>query len=201
MRRPPEDGSARDAAVLMLFGSGTRPVTEAGRRRRDTMPADGSDADVLLLQRASGLRHHAGQVAFPGGGIDAGDDGPVAAALREAEEETGVEPAGVDVLGTLTPLFIPPSKYLVTPVLGWWREEKAVHVVDAGESASVVRVAAADLVAAANRGVYRRAEYSSPAFDVDGLVIWGFTALLLDFAFSKLGWDAGWDRHREIRTL
>src|SRR5699024_3569259 len=145
-RRPPDDVAAREAAVLMLFGSSTRPVTESGRRQRETMPEAGSDADVLLLQRASGLRHHAGQVAFPGGSIDADDDGPVSAALREAEEETGVEPGGVDVLGTLTPLFIPPSKYLVTPVLAWWREEKAVHVVDSGESASVVRIAAADLV-------------------------------------------------------
>lgn len=199
MRRPPEGAPVRTAAVLMLFGRGTAPVTEGGRRAGALMPGRWADADILLLQRADGLRHHAGQVAFPGGSVDPADDGPIDAALREAEEETGAEPAGVEVLGTLTPLYIPPSRFLVTPVLGWWREPSAVHVVDAGESADVRRVAVSDLIAADNRGIYRVGSgFTSPAFDVGPLKIWGFTATLLDFAFDRLGWANGWNRERVV---
>lgn len=199
MRAVPPGAKARDAAVLVLFGRGTAPLSEAGRRAAAAMEREWEDADVLLLQRAGGLRHHAGQVAFPGGGVDSSDAGPIEAALREAEEETGVEPAGVDVLGTLTPLYIPPSRFLVTPVLGWWREPGAVHVVDSGESESVHRVAAADLIAAENRGIYASPTgFTSPVFTVGTLTIWGFTATLLDFALDKLGWATEWDRARRI---
>lgn len=199
MRSPPANARTRDAAVLMLFGRGTAPITDGGRRAAAAMPERWAGADVLLLQRADGLRHHAGQVAFPGGSLDPVDAGPIDAALREAEEETGAEPAGVDVLGTLMPLYIPPSRFLVTPVLGWWRQPSAVHVVDAGESAAVCRVAVADLVAADNRGIYSSPlGFTSPAFDVGPLKIWGFTATLLDFAFDRLGWAGTWNRGRAI---
>ena len=91
---PPASGG-RKSAVLVLFGDGL----------------DG--ADLLFIQRSAGLRLHPGQAAFPGGVIDAGDDGPVAAALREAAEEVGVDPAGVDVAGTMPELYIPPTGFLV----------------------------------------------------------------------------------------
>ncbi|MCW2587089.1 MAG: hypothetical protein JWN55_2605, partial [Frankiales bacterium] len=79
---PPAEGG-RDSAVLVLFGEGP----------------DGPD--LLLIERAATLRSHAGQPAFPGGAQDPEDDGPVAAALREAQEEVGLDPASVDVLGQL----------------------------------------------------------------------------------------------------
>ena len=67
------------------------------------------------------MRSHPGQVSFPGGSIDPGET-PREAALREAEEETGLDPAGVEVFGELPELWLPPSNFAVTPVLGWWRE-------------------------------------------------------------------------------
>ena len=79
------------------------------------------------------MRSHPGQVSFPGGSIDADDASPAAAALREAEEETGLDPAGVEVLATLPELWLPPSNFAVTPVLGWWREPGPVSVVDPAE--------------------------------------------------------------------
>ncbi|MFZ8299899.1 NUDIX hydrolase, partial [Staphylococcus aureus] len=85
-------------AVLILFGT-LDAVPSA-----HVAPAVPSDLDVLLLARADTLRAHPGQVAFPGGRVDPGDDGPVAAALREAREETGLDPAGVGVIGTLPPV-------------------------------------------------------------------------------------------------
>ena len=77
------------------------------------------DADLLLTVRASTLRHHAGQAAFPGGAADPGDDGPVATALREAHEETGIDPGRLHPLATLERMFIPPSGFHVVPVLAY----------------------------------------------------------------------------------
>lgn len=101
--QPPASGG-RASAVLVLFGG------------------EPDDPDLLFIQRSADLRLHAGQPAFPGGAIDAVDGGPVAAALREAAEEVGVDPDGVDVVGTLPELFIPRTGFRVVPVLAWWRQ-------------------------------------------------------------------------------
>ena len=145
----PMPTAPRTSAVLMLFGvldgqaSDHAPDSQAVSR----------DLDVLLLERASTLRSHPGQVAFPGGRLDPDDDGPVAAALREAVEETGLDPSGVEVLGTLETLPLAFSQNLVIPVVAWWRHPSAVRVVDVAESAAVFRAPVADLLDPANRGV------------------------------------------------
>src|SRR5258708_5251906 len=90
-------------------------------------------ADVLLIERGADLRKHAGQAAFPGGAIDEADGGPVRAALREAAEETGVDPDGVLVVGVLPELYIPRSDFRVTPVLGWWHTPVAASPGAPGE--------------------------------------------------------------------
>lgn len=193
---------ARPAAVLILFG-----VLDTEPSDHDAQDAAVSrDLDVLLLARATTLRSHPGQVAFPGGRVDPGDDGPVAAALREAQEETGLDPAGVEVLGTLENIPLVYSQHLVTPVLGWWRHPSPVHVVDEAESSDVFRAPVADLLDPANRGetVIRRdgQEWRGPGFLVptaDGEhLVWGFTGMVLDGLFDRLGWTEPWDREREI---
>ena len=78
---------------------------------------DAAQPRVLLTVRHAGLRAHAGQVAFPGGRLDPGDDGPIAAALREAWEEVGLPAALVDVVGSARP-YVTGSGYLITPVVG-----------------------------------------------------------------------------------
>ena len=171
--------TARRSAVLVLFGEG-----EGG-------------PDLLLIQRSAHLRSHAGQPAFPGGGIDATDAGPVAAALREAEEETGLDPAGVEVLTALPELWVPPSGNAVTPVLAWWREPSSVHAADAGEVASVARVPLADLTAPANRLVVRHPSGTTgPAFEVADMLVWGFTAGVLARLLTLGGWEQPWDTDR-----
>ncbi|MCR2783936.1 MULTISPECIES: CoA pyrophosphatase [unclassified Microbacterium] len=198
----PAPADARAAAVLILFG-----VLDSSPSAHDAQDAAVSrDLDVLLLARATTLRAHPGQVAFPGGRIDPGDGGPVAAALREAQEETGLDPAGVEVLGPLENIPLAFSRHLVTPVLGWWRHPSPVHAVDQAESADVFRAPVADLLNPANRGmtvIHRDgAEYRSVAFHVpnaDGVhLVWGFTAMVLDALFDRLGWTEPWDATREL---
>lgn len=199
--KAPGDSPVRDAAVLMLFGRGGRPRTDAGRTEVSRLADLGvDDVDIVLLQRASTLRNHPGQVAFPGGGRDPEDDSLVAAALREAQEEAGIVPSSVDVLGQMDPLYIPVSKFQVTPVIGYWAQPGAVRVMDKSESYSVYRISAADLVAADNRGTFARPdlEITTPAFDVGVLKVWGFTAGILDFALDHLGWAGDWDRDAHI---
>jgi len=193
---------SRPAAVLILFG--VLDATPSERAAADT--AVSRDLDVLLLARAATLRSHPGQVAFPGGRVDPGDDGPVAAALREAQEETGLDPAGVEVLGALETIPLAFSRHLVTPVLGWWRRPSPVRVVDEGESADVFRAPVADLLSPANRGVtvLRNGgrEMRGPAFHVgrgpEAHLVWGFTAMVLDVLFDRLGWTEPWDATREL---
>ncbi|GGL79363.1 coenzyme A pyrophosphatase [Curtobacterium citreum] len=198
----PTTADPRAAAVLMLFGEldhvpSTRPARAEAVHR---------DLDVLLLARASTLRSHPGEVAFPGGRLDPGDADAPAAALREAREETGLDPAGVEVLGTLPAVPLAHSNHLVRPVLGWWRAPSPVRVVDERESAAVFRTPVADLLDPAVRGVtvLRRdgREWRGPAFAVhseQGVhTLWGFTAMLLDGLFDRLGWTEPWDRSREL---
>ncbi len=201
LRDLPTGASPRAAAVLILFGvlDGV-PARSAAREAQDA--AVSRDLDVLLLARATTLRAHPGQVAFPGGRLDPGDDGPIAAALREAEEETGLDPSGVEVLGALPAVPLEYSGHLVTPVLGWWRHPSPVRVVDVAESAAVFRAPVADLLDPRSRGVtvIRRdgQEWRGPAFEVSGHLIWGFTGILLDALFERLGWTEPWDASREI---
>ena len=173
--RPPARGGRR-SAVLILFGDGP----------------DGTD--LLFIQRSEGLRRHPGQPAFPGGAIDATDDGPVAAALREAVEETGLDPAGVEVLTTLPELFIPRSEFRVVPVLAWWRQPSAVWPVDTGEVAAVERIPVADLADPAHRVMLQGPSgHIGPAFRIGSMLIWGFTAGLVDRLLALGGWERPWD--------
>ncbi|MBB5961108.1 8-oxo-dGTP pyrophosphatase MutT (NUDIX family) [Planomonospora venezuelensis] len=176
--RPPRSGG-RPAAVLLLFGEG--PL----------------GPDVLLIQRSSRGRRHAGQPAFPGGGVDPADGGPVAAALREAEEETGLDPAGVHVVGTMPELYVWRSDNRVTPVIGWWHTPSAVHAASPDEVEAVERVPIAELVDPANRLRLRHPSgYSGPAFRVRNLLVWGFTAGVLDGVLADSGFALPWDASR-----
>lgn len=175
---PPEDADPRQGAVLMLFGEGA------------------TGPDLLLTERAHDMRAHPGQVSFPGGSLDAGEDA-VAGALREAEEETGLDPSGVDVLATLPTLWLPPSNFAVTPVLGWWSRPARVGVVDPAEVNAVLRVPLAELLDPANRVAVRHPSrpYTGPGFLIgpDRLILWGFTAGIITRLFDFVGLTRPWD--------
>jgi 8-oxo-dGTP pyrophosphatase MutT (NUDIX family) len=177
---PPDEGG-REGAVLLLFGEGD----------------DGPE--VLLIERAATMRSHAGQPAFPGGAIDPDDSGAVGAALREAQEETGLDPAGVTVFGALPPLWLPPSGFVVTPVLGWWAQPSPVGPADPAEVAAVHRVPIAELLDPANRvEVTHPSGYIGPGFTTRGMLVWGFTGGLLSRLFDAAGWTRPWLPTRRI---
>lgn len=180
---PPADGSARESAVLMAF----------------TQTDDGPS--VLLIERAADLRTHAGQIAFPGGAADPDDPHRVATALREAEEEVGLDPTSVHVVAELPAVFIPPSGFVVTPVLAWWSSPHPVAPVDKAEVAQVAIVPIATLADPSNRfRVIHPSGWQGPGFSAGDLFIWGFTAGLLDRLIALGGWEQGWDR-TQLRPL
>jgi 8-oxo-dGTP pyrophosphatase MutT (NUDIX family) len=182
-RGVPSRHTVREAAVLMLFGA------SPGARE--------PDGRVLLIERAASLRSHPGQVAFPGGKVDPHDASPEAAALREAHEETGLEPEDVRVLARLPRLHVPPSGFAVTPVLAWWQRPGPVGVRDPAEVARVVPVDLADLLDPRNRfTVVHPSGVVGPGFASGGLFVWGFTAGLLSRLLAAAGLEVPWDADR-----
>ncbi|MFF5568150.1 NUDIX hydrolase [Streptomyces sp. NPDC012623] len=183
---PPEGGGGRQSAVLVLFGEGSR------------------GPELLLMERASNLRSHPGQPAFPGGSLDPEDGdpattGPLRAALREAQEETGLDPSGVQIFGVLPQLYIPVSGFVVTPVLGWWRRPTPVDVVDPAETARVFTVPVADFTDPANRvTAVHPSGHQGPAFLVESALVWGFTGGVIDRILHFAGWERRWDRSRHV---
>lgn len=208
-RDPANEQSLRRSSVLILFG-------ELDATLADVSAGAGADSganlaapaalDVLLTRRADHMRHHPGQIAFPGGGEEPEDLGdPVLAALREAQEETGLDPAGIEVLGTLPPVNVTVSNNLVTPVVGWWQHPSHI-AADHSESVEVFRAPVAELLDPRNRGtsyirrgshVHRGAAFQlHPRFD--SRIVWGFSGMVLAKLFDELGWATPWDASREF---
>ena len=180
--------NSREAAVLVLFSG------------PDTGPSDGGfpdDADLLLTVRASTLRHHAGQAAFPGGASDPTDDGPVATALREAHEETGIDVSRLHPLVTMERTFIAPSQFHVVPVLAYSPDPGPVAVVDETETAIVSRVPVRAFTNPANRLMVYRGDlgrrWAGPAFLLNQMLVWGFTGQVISAVLDVAGWTKPWD--------
>jgi 8-oxo-dGTP pyrophosphatase MutT (NUDIX family) len=137
---------------------------------------------VLMTRRRDDLRLHPGQISFPGGRIDPADADAQAAALREAEEEIGLSPADVDVLGRLDEALVVTSGFRLTPWVGVVPYPYP-YVAQPGEVAGLVELTVADLLAPGSHRVGTREAFGMVhevhTFDVGGNVVWGATARIL----------------------
>lgn len=173
---PPADADPRKGSVLMLFGEDT----------------DGEGGpDLLLTERAHDMRSHPGQVSFPGGKIDPGET-MVAAAVREAQEEIGVAPESVEVFAALPELWLPPSNFAVTPVIGWWRDPHPVRIASPAEVHEIHRVSIAELIDPDHRIEVRHPSgWVGPGFligEAKDVILWGFTGGIITRFLDFLGW-------------
>jgi 8-oxo-dGTP pyrophosphatase MutT (NUDIX family) len=169
--RPPaqlEPATVRRAAVLALV-----------------IPGHEGEARIVLTERVDRGGHHSGEVSFPGGSLEPEDGGDViAAALREAAEEIGldVEAAGVRVVGTLEPFWIPVSDFHVTPVLAI-AARRPSYVAQPSEVARVVEAPLDAFIPGGPIMVVEREVRGWPlrygAYPVDDLLVWGATARVL----------------------
>jgi 8-oxo-dGTP pyrophosphatase MutT (NUDIX family) len=164
------DASPGDAAVLILAD-----------------PAD-KRLPVLFMRRTRLVPTHRGQIAFPGGGVAPGDEGVVGTALREAQEELGVDPADVEVLGLLPAVFTATATRRLTPVVALQRKP-ITPVPDPFEVADWFRVGLVDLCQAplTSRPVPGAPDRPSIHFyEVDGRIIWGATAAIIHELLERL---------------
>ena len=134
----------------------------------------------ILRQTYDGV--HSGQVSFPGGRAEKGDSTPIDTALREASEEVNIDPAAVEVLGTLSEMYIPPSNYLVLPVVGFTAQPPDF----VPETVEVAEIIESDLGFLFDQSrqkktvlTIRGTEIEAPYYDVQGKIVWGATAMIL----------------------
>jgi 8-oxo-dGTP pyrophosphatase MutT (NUDIX family) len=136
-----------------------------------------------LIKRAEYLGAHSGQVSFPGGKAEPGEDN-IACALREAEEEIGIRKTDVKVLGKLSDFFVMPSNFMITPVIGVIDYKpsfkpdpyEVVRILD-GDINSILKEDAIKEKEILAAGKYRMV---APHFEVENEVVWGATAMMLN---------------------
>ena len=170
----PEGATVRESAVLMLF-------------------AEGEDGpELLLTERSHTMRSHPGQVSFPGGRLEPGES-VEQGALREAYEETGLDPAGVEIVARLPQLWLPPSNNHVTPVIGWWHSPGPLTIASPAEVHAIYRAPVSELRDPTHRirVTSPRTGWMLPGFwigpDKD-VILWGFTGGIVHRFFEHLGW-------------
>lgn len=165
--------------------------------QRDLNPADYKSSAVLLLliKRENGFyiplteRHtykgaHSGQVSFPGGKFDANDVSLENTALRECNEEIGLR-NNIEMLGQLTPVYIPVSKFMVNPFVAVLNESSFSYTVNTGEVKSIIELGLHDLkLPELVKQTYVEPspglKLKTPYFDVEGKIVWGATAMILN---------------------
>lgn len=142
------------------------------------------ETHLAFIRRASTLRAHGGEIAFPGGSYDPEDASLIATALREAQEEIGLSPARVDVLGVLPPVFTVVSNFLIMPVVAHLPCGPGQLLAQLSEVAEVLLLPLAALAdpAIAHTEIWTRAGQARPVYfyDYGSLRIWGATGRILN---------------------
>ena len=175
-----DTSTSKKGAVLILLNDGKR------------------GPEVLITLRSEELRAHSGQPSFPGGALE-GNESAKEAALRESEEEVGIRRESIELLSELPDLFIPPSNFLVTPILGYWREPHQLTPQMSGEVVRIEFIPFEELAHPANRIMLRhQSGYQGPAFNVSDMRIWGFTGGILDRLIYHAGFEQEWNREKTV---
>lgn len=173
-RIPPPDGSARRAAVLV------------------PLLLDPEGVEIVYTVRKGDLNDHAGQISFPGGSLEPGDESLLDTALREAEEEIDLSRRMVEVVGELEEMYIPPSNFRVSPYVGLL-PHKAEFVIDPREVEEIFTAPLRDLLSPTNfqKVIWTRdgRDYEVPVFAVAGYEVWGATAAMTAALLSRFGWE------------
>ncbi|QJC21204.1 NUDIX hydrolase [Arcanobacterium buesumense] len=167
-----------NAAVLALLDASVRPC-------------------LLVTVRATHMRTHAGQISLPGGGKNNGET-PTETALRETWEEVGILPADIEIRGQLSAFIAPRTGHKVIPIIGQLDKPHSHYSLqlNPSEVASAHWIALADLADRENRGTWQRVERTGPGFQLDELMIWGFTAQIIDRLLAEVGAAQPWDVSR-----
>lgn len=174
--RPAKDATPREAGVLLLI----YPLNEGPH--------------LVLTVRTPNLNHHSGQISLPGGGWEAQDDSMRETALRETEEELGVDTADIEILGPLTPLYIPPSNNCVHPFVALVSHRPNFHP-DPIEVADLLEVPLSLLVDPTTRHeeewIWRDVPLHVPFYAVGEHKVWGATAIILAEFLALLDREGG----------
>ncbi|MDA1268202.1 MAG: CoA pyrophosphatase [Bacteroidetes bacterium] len=144
---------------------------------------DGGDVYFPLIKRPQYPGVHSGQVGFPGGKMESTDPDILFTALREAEEEIGIDAGKVEVLGCLSNLFIPTSNFLVSPVVGFVQDKPKF----VPEQREVSRIITTEVVSLFHPEIRKQThlpvgagmQLETPYFEIDGEMVWGATAMIL----------------------
>jgi len=138
---------------------------------------------LALIKRTEYPGVHSGQISFPGGKFEDGDQNIIETALRETMEEIGIQPSTIEILGQLTPLYIPVSEFEVHPVIGFMHASP-IFTIDKNEVQYMIEVELEYLLSPEAKAIkpYLTEKYQGnvPYFNVDSNEIWGATAMILN---------------------